>query len=150
MGQIHSTSGTDVSAIHILNTSIKKATISDARGFFDIRASVGDTLIFSAIQFKRKEVVISEDMLESKMLLVPMEDALTELDEVVVTPYNLTGDMGRDANRLNITPVVTATSLGLPNAYVRVPTQAERMLFEATSGGGLLPLNPILNGISGR
>ena len=79
-----------------------------------------------------------------------MEDELTELDEVVVMPYNLSGDISKDLGRLETLPVVTASTLGLPNAYVRVPTKAERELYEATSGGGFLPLNPILNGISGR
>jgi len=38
----------------------------------------------------------------------------------------------------------------LPNAGVRVITQSERKLFEAKSGGGLIPLNPIINAITGR
>ncbi len=149
-GRVYSTDG-DVAATHVLNTTIQRATITDENGFFSISANLNDTIVFSAVQFKRKEIVVSADMLKSKMLSIPLEEALTELDEVVIMPYNLTGNMSRDVERIGTDEeVVTASTLGLPNAYVKVPTMAERQLFEATSGRGLLPLNPILNGISGR
>ncbi|EAR00724.1 hypothetical protein FB2170_16606 [Maribacter sp. HTCC2170] len=140
----------DVAATHVLNITADKASITDLNGFFSITAKLNDTLVFSAIQFKRKIVVISNEVLKSKLLYVPLEDAVNELDEVIVMPYNLTGDMSTDLSRAEIEPVVTASTLGLPNAYVVPPTQAERKLYEATTGGGILPLNPILNGISGR
>lgn len=148
-GRVRSKDG-DVSATHVLNTTTKKATITDINGFFSITARINDTLVFSAIQFKKKQIVVTSAIFSSAMLIVPMEDALTELDEVVVTPYNLSGDITKDLVKLEIEPVVTASTIGLPNAYVKVPTKPERELFEATTGGGLVPLNPILNAISGR
>jgi len=148
-GKVYSDDG-DVAATHVLNTTTQRAAITDIAGFFKIRVKLNDTIVFSAIQYKRKEIVVTTSILESTFINVPLEEVLTELDEVVVMPYNLTGDMSRDANRIEIEPVVTASTLGLPNAYVKNPTKAERVLYEATSGGGLLPLNPILNGISGR
>lgn len=148
-GKVYSKDG-DVAATHVLNVSSRKAVITDIDGFFAINVSLNDTLVFSAVQFKKKQVVITAEMLESSFLAIPLDDELTELDEVVVTPYNLSGDIAKDLLGLNIGPVVTASSLGLPNADVYVPTKAERELFQATSGGGLLPLNPLLNGISGR
>ncbi|MFX0557357.1 carboxypeptidase-like regulatory domain-containing protein [Maribacter sp. CXY002] len=148
-GRVYSKDG-DVAATHVLNTTTQRATITDNNGFFSIPVRVNDTLVFSAIQFKKKELVVSQAMLESKLVMVPLEDALEQLDEVVVMPYNLTGDIIKDVTTLETAPVVTASTLGLPNAYVKVPTKPERELYEATTGGGILPLNPILNGISGR
>ncbi len=148
-GKLYSTDG-DVAATHVLNITSNRATITNIRGFFAIQVALNDTLVFSAVQFKKKQLVVSREMLESPLVTIPLEDELTELDEVVVTPYNLTGDIAKDISTLKINPVVSAESLGLPNAHVRIPTQAERQLFEATSGGGLIPINPILNGISGR
>lgn len=148
-GRVVSKDG-DVAATHVQNISSNRATITDIDGFFQINASLNDTLVFSAVQFKKKEIIISQEILAQRILNVPLEDALTELDEVVVTPYNLSGDITKDIGVLKIGPVVTASTLGLPNAYVLPITKAERELFEATSGSGLIPLNPILNGISGR
>jgi hypothetical protein len=148
-GKVQSADG-DVAATHVLNTTTGKATITDIDGYFSIPVSLHDTVLFSAVQYKKKEIVITLSLLESKSVRITLEEALTELDEVIVRPYNLSGDLGLDAKSLQAKRVVTASTLGLPNAYVRVPTQSERQLYEATSGGGLIPLNPILNGISGR
>jgi hypothetical protein len=148
-GKVVSADG-DVAATHVMNISTNSATITNSSGFFAIRVQRNDTLVFSAVQFKKKELVVTAELMDSALVSVPLEDELTELDEVIVTPYNLTGDISKDILTLKMDPPVTAESLGLPNAHVRIPTKSERELFEATSGGGLLPINSILNGISGR
>src|SRR5690606_36809163 len=123
-------------ATHVLNTTTNKASITDVEGYFSIAVHLNDTLVFSAVQYQKKILVVSASILESKFISVALEEANIVLDEVVVTPYNLTGELGRDMGRLNVETSVTPASLGLPNAYVKVPTQAERRLFEATSGRG--------------
>lgn len=59
-----------------------------------------------------------------------------KLKEVTVTPHNLTGKLDLDAERLGIKPVVTSSTLGLPNADVEVEvmTQNQRLLLEADRG----------------
>lgn len=148
-GKVSSADG-DVAATHVLNMTTKKATITDIDGYFSIRANLNDTLVFSAVQYKRKEVVVTPAILAQKRVQIDMEEALTVLDEVIVTPYNLSGDITKDLEVIKTTEIVTAQTVGLPNAYARVPSKAERELFEATTGAGIIPLNPILNGISGR
>ncbi len=140
----------DVAAIHVQNISTKKATITDLNGYFTINANVNDTLVISAVQFKTKQLVVNTNMLQSSLLKIPLEETLTELDEVVVMPYNLSGDISKDVSTLKTKQVVTASTLGLPNAHVKPISKAERELFEATSGGMGIPLNPIINGITGR
>lgn len=100
-GRVYSDDG-DVAATHVLNTTTERATITDSNGFFAIPARLNDTLVFSAVQYKRKEIVVTLNLLESKFVLIPLEYALTELDEVVVTPYNLSGDIMRDLSHLDI------------------------------------------------
>jgi len=148
-GKVTSSDG-DVAATHVMNSTANKATITNNNGFFAITVKLNDTLIFSAVQFKKKVLVVTQAMLDSDLVSVHLDDELTQLDEVVVTPYNLTGDISKDILIIKTDPVVTAESLGLPNAHVRIPTKSERELFEATSGGGLLPVTPLLNAISGR
>ncbi len=148
-GRVQSKDG-DVAGTHVLNTTTHRATITDEKGYFTIPAHLYDTIVFSAVQYKRKEIVVKASILHSTSILVPLEDALTELEEVVVRPYNLSGNLSQDTEHAAIQPVVTASSLGLPNAYVYVPTKAERELFEATSGGVGIPLNPIINAFTGR
>ena len=147
-GRVYSDDG-DVAATHVLNTTTKRATITDSDGFFAIPARLNDTLVFSAVQYKRKEIVVTLNLLESKLVLIPLEEALTELDEVVVTPYNLSGDIMRDLSNLDIEPVVTASTLGLPNAYVKPISKAERELYAATANP-IMSLDPLINTITGR
>ncbi len=147
-GRVYSESG-DVAATHVLNITSDKASITDIDGFFSITAKLNDTLVFSAIQFKRKTMVVTRNVLESKLLYVPLEDAINELDEVIVMPYNLTGDMTLDLDRMVIEPVVTASTLGLPNAYIKPPTQAERELYAATANP-FMSFDPLINAITGR
>lgn len=136
--------------VHVMNISSNRATITDAEGLFSISTKLNDTILFSAVQYKRKTLVVSRAMLESRSIIVPLEEFINELDEVVVRPFNLSGDLSRDMNSLNKEKVYVASTLGLPNAYVKPMTQSERKLNEATTGGGLVPINPIINAISGR
>jgi len=151
---LHDTQG--IPDVHIMNTSAGRATISDEQGAFSIEVTLGDTLMFSAVQFKRKHITVTQGLLDSKMVYVTLEEFVNELDEVVVRPYDLSGDLSRDMQQLKIGPVVSASTLGLPNANVKPLMQSERLLKEATMGpfsiGTLtsIPFNPLINAISGR
>lgn len=139
----------DVAAVHVQNISTKRATITDLNGYFTINATVNDTLVISAVQFKRKEIVVSTDMLQSSLLQIPLEESLTELDEVVVMPYNLSGDISKDLSTLKTEEVVTVSTLGLPNAYVIPISKADRELLAATANP-YMSIDPLINAISGR
>jgi len=145
-GRVSSADG-DVAATHVLNISLQKAAITDIDGFFTITAGLNDTLVFSAVQFQRKELVMTKELLASKSLYINLEPSLNALDEVVVMPFNLSGELGRDMNRIEIDPPLTAASLGLPNAFVKKMSQAERKAFSARSGG---PLLTALNALTGE
>ncbi|WP_158975769.1 carboxypeptidase-like regulatory domain-containing protein [Cellulophaga sp. L1A9] len=145
-GRVSSEDG-DVAATHVLNSSAQKAAITDIDGFFTVSARLNDTIVFSAVQFQRKEIVVTKEILASKALYITLDPAQNALNEVVVMPFNLSGALGRDMNKMEVDPPLTAASLGLPNAFVEKMTQAERKAFSARSGG---PLIAILNAVSGE
>ncbi len=132
----------DVSGVHILNISSDKATITNLNGHFSIPAKLNDTLVFSAVQFKKETIVVSEIIMALNVLTVELETIVMELDEVI----------------LNKSTLVTSKSLGLPNADVKVLPQSERMLYDADHGefvyyyaiGLSINVNKTLNKISGR
>ncbi|MGY0393226.1 hypothetical protein ACW5R3_11795 [Bizionia sp. KMM 8389] len=145
-GVIQSTA--DVENIHVINKTAQRFTISNAQGAFKIGASLNDTLVFSSVQHQTKNVIITQKILKNKTLVVLLKESITELNQVVVGKI-LSGDMQQDIS--NVEGVAfTAKSAGIPSYEGPVKTQSERRLNEATTGGGLIPLNPILNGISGR
>ena len=152
----------EVEGVHILNLTSKRGTITDSYGRFSIGVISKDTLLFSSVQLKHKYLVVTEDILSSNHLRIDLEELINELEEVVVRPYNLTGILDKDISALRLSKNVDASSLGLPNADVRVLSQYERKLFEADNGkfvnlyghyfglGISINLHKILNRASGR
>lgn len=154
-GKVQSTQK-DVADVYIQNISFQKSTITDAAGNFTIPARVNDTLVFSALTYQKKEIVVTNAIFSSKEITVTLTEFVNELDEVTVRPYNLSGNLSTDLGTLQTDPVVTSNTLGLPNANVKKLTQSQRLLKEASFGpfsvGTLMsvPFNPIINAISGR
>ena len=136
--------------VHVMNITAQRATITNALGNFSITAQIGDSLVFSAVQLQRKTLVVTAALMESKSLVVYMDEQVNLLDEVVLRPFDLSGDLETDLQNTPKEKVYVTATLGLPNAYVKPKTLAERRLFEAVTGGGIVPLNPVLNAISGR
>jgi hypothetical protein len=137
----------EIESIHVFNKTFNKYTITDQQGMFKIPIRINDTLVFSAIQFKLKEVVISNVIFNSMQLSVLLKEQVNELDAVYIKP-NLSGDLLADSRNIETKDVLTAKTLNLPNAHVIPPTQAERKLYTAThSDGGV---DAIINAISGR
>ncbi|MGO4921249.1 hypothetical protein [Maribacter spongiicola] len=129
-----SSSKNDVSNVLIVNLNSKKSTITDSLGLFSIEVKLKDSVRITAVQYLPKEIVISESHINSSLITIQLIDNIIDLNEVTVTPYNLTGDIDRDIDRLHIKPTVTSYSLGLQNADVTKMTQSERLLQEADRG----------------
>ena len=132
-GKVSSTKN-DVSNVLIVNLNSRKSTITDSLGLFSIEVKLKDSVRITAVQYLPKEIVISESHINSSLITIQLVDNIIDLNEVTVTPYNLTGDIDRDIDRLHIEPTVTSYSLGLQNADVTKMTQSERLLQEADRG----------------
>ncbi|WP_033960192.1 carboxypeptidase-like regulatory domain-containing protein [Psychroserpens jangbogonensis] len=139
----------DIDRIHVINKTANKFTITNDDGEFKISASINDTILISAIQYKPLEVVVTPQIIQSKFITVDLVDEITELDEVVVGKI-LTGDLLSDIENSEVKREINFYDLGIPGYTGKQKTQSERRLHEATSGGGLVPLTPILNWLSGR
>lgn len=126
------------------------ATVTDKQGRFSIDVALGDTLLISALSYKAKKLVIDQTFTGVSEVRIPLEQRVNELEGVTLRPYGLTGAISTDLDSISLQPVTDARSLGLPNAGIYIPTKNERMLHEATSGGGFIPLNPLLNALTGR
>ncbi|WP_396590440.1 hypothetical protein [Allomuricauda sp. R78024] len=154
-GKVYS-KGKDVVGVVVQNVTTEKAVITDIDGNFSILIKLNDTLIFSAVQFKRKILPVNEVLFNTSFITVPLEEFVNELSEVVVKPYDLSGDLGQDLGGLQLEKDVSAEALGLPNAHQKIPSQSQRKLQQATFGkfnvGMILtpPLDPIINAITGR
>ncbi|WP_417855309.1 hypothetical protein [Xanthomarina gelatinilytica] len=145
-GKVTTTS--DAENIHVINKTAQVFTSTNAFGSFKISAKLNDTLQFTSIQYKIKEVVVNATIILEKALEVHLEELTYALDEVVVGRI-LSGDLTQDIADVEGSPV-TAKQLGIPSYQGKLKTQSERKLNEATTGGGFIPLFPIINAITGR
>ena len=128
--------------VYVINKKTEKASITDQEGHFKVQAVVGDTLLFSATQFRELKMVLTAKDFEQEMILVKMKPVVNQLDEVIVR------------NGIN------AVSMGIIPKGQRVYTPAERRLNTAnnlnasanmgTMMGGSVSADPLLNWISGR
>ncbi len=142
----------DVDGIHVRNKTANRVTITDSYGYFSIPVRLHDTLVFTAIHLKEKQIVINEILLKTNAVVVHLEEVENKLEEVVVMPYNLTGNITQDVANLDVL-VLTETTLELPNAKAKIYTQADRYLYTARSWeytGNKIELDPIVNFFSGR
>ncbi|MGB0896559.1 MAG: carboxypeptidase-like regulatory domain-containing protein [Flavobacteriaceae bacterium] len=139
----------DNEGIHVFNKTYQKYTITDVDGQFEIEARVNDTIVFSALQYQLKQIVVTSKTLKSDFSHVLLEEQVNELDAVYIKP-KLSGDLLADTQRIKTKELFTAKTIGLPNAHVKPPTTSERKLYTATHSGGGLPIDAIINAISGR
>ena len=139
----------DIDRIHIINKTANRFTITNDNGEFEIPASVNDTILISAIQYKPLEILVTSQIIQFQFISVELTDKITALDEVVVGKV-LTGDLMSDIENSDVKSDLNFYDLGIPGYTGKPKTQSERRLHEATTGGGFVPLNPILNWISGR
>lgn len=77
---------TNVVAANVVNSTTQKATISDDNGEFAIEVKMDDELVFTSLQYQIRVVTITKEILQRGRLVIDVNEKVTELDEVVVTP----------------------------------------------------------------
>lgn len=139
----------DNEGIRVFNKTYHKYTITDANGQFEIEAKFNDTIVFSAVQYQLKQLIVTKELLDKTYSYILLEEQINELDAVYIKP-KLSGDLLADTQRIKTKELFTAKTIGLPNAHVKPPTPSERKLYTATHSGGGLPIDALINAISGR
>lgn len=152
----------DVSNVLIINLNSKKSAITDSLGLFTIEAQLRDLIRFTSVQYISKEIVITDSIFLKNFMDVHLEENVIPLNEVIVTPHSLTGNIAQDLRKITTKPSITAAYLRLPQADVKVKTKNERLLLEADRGkfakmqgspfgvGVIFNIHKILNRISGK
>ncbi|MCF7567246.1 carboxypeptidase-like regulatory domain-containing protein [Sabulilitoribacter arenilitoris] len=151
-------SSVSVENIHVINKTAQAFATTNKKGEFKITVKLNDTLIFSSIQHIPKKIIVGEKLVLNQAVTIKLEEQINELDEVLVGKI-LTGDLLSDVENADDDAPINFYDVGISGYTGKIATQSERRLHEAGEfkpkmllgllGGGL-PLDPILNGISGR
>jgi hypothetical protein len=71
---------------YVINSTSEKATVTNEEGEFAIEVKVGDELAFTAVNYQYKLIQVTQEILDNNRLVVTVNEKVTELDEVVITP----------------------------------------------------------------
>jgi hypothetical protein len=99
-GKLTAPQGEDVEGISIYNISSQKGTISSADGSFEIEAAINDRIRITAIQFRAFIIIIDEGVINTQSMKVYLNPAVNLLDEVIVRPYDLSGNIVVDVGSI--------------------------------------------------
>lgn len=135
-------SNNSVSNVHIVNQNTKLGTVSNDNGEFEIMVSLNDILLFSSIEYERKEVSITGNYIKYKRIMVELIPSLNVLDEVFIE--GLTGNLNYDIKKVPYNKSPNHTFLLKPGDLKKfLPTDTHGFL-EATNvnpfsmgGGGI-------------
>ena len=128
----------DLEGISIINIQTDYTATTTKGGYFEIYAKIGESLVFSGVQFDRQIVVVTDENSKQELFNVNLKVLVRTIEEVVID------------NKIN------SVSLGIVSKNQKKYTVAERRLYTASGGinqfgtSTSVSLDNILNMISGR
>lgn len=115
---------------NVININKVKGTVTNTRGYFELEATVNDTLHITLLGYQSLRVRVTNDWIKSGNAKIQLTEKAIALEEVIVKKYNLTGYLEVDSKlipekenyRYSISGLPTAYEAGerSPNAFTRV------------------------------
>ncbi|MDT0689447.1 hypothetical protein RM549_06600 [Salegentibacter sp. F188] len=99
-GRVLVPAGDDAGGITIFNKNLRSGTITDDNGDFEIMARQGDSLVFSAVQFNDFTIVVTENLMEERVMTINLNAAVNDLPEVKIS--DLSGIIEVDVKRIRV------------------------------------------------
>ena len=119
-----------ISNVHVINLNSVVGTISNKEGIFEIDANVNDTLFFSYLGFKSIKVRVTNDLIKFKNSKIKLTELAYALEEIIVTPYKLTGYLEIDAPRNSRSSKFGNFLLDPPPLISYIPVSAALLISE--------------------
>ncbi len=92
----------EVENLTIFNITSNIGAVTNVDGKFSIKARATDTLYIQGISYDSKKYVLTEKDFWLEELEIKLHIKVTELNEVEVTPYTLTGTLKEDTKRIQV------------------------------------------------
>ena len=103
----------EVEGIHILNTTSRINSVTDAAGNFEIKVKPNDTLFISSIKYLPQKVAITLEIFNAERIEIQLQEIVNELDEVFLGP-NLTGNIEQDLKNIKTEKAFNFDDVGIP------------------------------------
>jgi hypothetical protein len=103
--------GKIIEGISIYNISSQQGTITSPTGTFELSVAENDRIAISALQFSAFKVIVDKGVIESRKMEIYLNPVVNQLEEVIVRPYDLLGNVTADVGRIETVNVVPAWDL---------------------------------------
>lgn len=134
-------------SLNVVNVSMRKGAITNTKGQFEIKARLNDTIHISAVQYDSKQFRVTDKMMNKRYVAFYLVPKITELDEVVLSNINLSGDLSKDVGSFALQKEYIPSDFGIPGKSAPVRSSEERRFYGVTGGaGGFGALINLING----
>lgn len=99
-GKIHVPQGEDAEGISVYNISSQEGTITNTDGSFEIEIAENDRVQITALQYQSFTVIMDKGIVERKLMNIFMNPVVNQLEEVIVRPYDLSGNINADVKKI--------------------------------------------------
>ena len=99
-GEITAPKTEDVEGVSIYNTTTQKGTVTNEKGRFQLKVGLNDRVLVTALQFQSFTVIVDKGVIDSETMNIYLNPAVNQLEEVIVRPYDLSGNIVADVNRV--------------------------------------------------
>ena len=103
--------------VNVINLNKAIGTTTNTKGYFEIEASVNDTLHISFIGFQSLKVKVTNDWIKNKTTKIQLTEKAIALEEVIIMPYNLTGYLEIDSKLIPMRENYRYSISGLQQGY---------------------------------
>jgi len=103
-GKISAPLGDSVEGVVVFNRSTDQGTITNEKGEFKIKAGINDRIEMVAMQYQHFIIKIDKGVVANRRIHVFLNESVNQLDEVVVTPYDLMGNVTVDVKKIDVVP----------------------------------------------
>ena len=113
-----------VEGVTVKNLALSKFAVADEHGEFLILAKANDTLVFSSQSFQSKKMVLTKADFLVRQLIVKLDLYVNALEEVIIDPHSLSGNLEMDQKNIKITELKPIDTRMATNTYFEDDNQS--------------------------
>jgi hypothetical protein len=114
---ISDNTGTPLANVNIININQVTGTTTDDKGNFEIAVTQSDTLHITLLGFQSLRVRVTNDWIKNKKTTIQLTQKAIPLNEVVISPYYLTGYLEIDSKLIPTKEDYRYSISGLSQGY---------------------------------
>src|SRR6478752_5078575 len=114
---ISDNTGTPLAGVNIININQVTGTTTDNNGNFELSVTQSDTLHITLLGYESLRVRVTNDWIKNKKTTIQLTQKAIDLNEVVISPYYLTGYLEIDSKLIPIKEDFRYNISGLGQGY---------------------------------